>query len=91
MGGQKGVEGRTEGIGVSYLESVRRDTTFVMGRYEWLNFEIPLIASALSFSPLFVRLAIAGAPFSIRPSSVLHFLIQPLRGGVSNPATRSLS
>ena len=52
---------------ISYLDC-RRDTTFVMGRYEWdwerlgrLNFEIPLIASPPS---LFIRLAFAGA---VRP------------------------
>ena len=70
MGGQKGVDERR--MGISYLDSgltdYCRDTTFVMGRYEWdwerlgrLNFEIPLIASPPS---LFIRLAFAGA---VRP------------------------
>lgn len=56
-GGQKGVDERR--MGISYLDSgltdCCRDTTFVMGRYEWdwelgrrLNFEIPLIAFPLS-------------------------------------------
>ena len=92
MGGQKGVDGRTKERFL--ILDFCRDTTFVMGCYEWdwdpdgrtddgrLNFEIPLIASLPSL--LFTRLAFAGAA----PPLSLHFLIliRPLRESDLNPA-----
>ena len=71
---------------ISYLDC-RRDTTFVMGRYEWdwerlgrLNFEIPLIASPPS--PLYP----SGSGVRRCGPSSLHFLIQPLRESNPTPA-----